>query len=220
MFEAKEIIYQNKDWVTLIFFTILLILTFLKILFKERLSQILTLFLSKKYLLIYFNKDRSTILSVFQISLFVIQTLILSLIIYFSFAYFGSLLSESNFTQFLSILLGVSLYFGVRYLIGLFLAFLFNLKLEHSKIIYDKVNYFNNLILWIIPFLIISIYAQNFHIIFFKITCIIFLILLAIRYILVLSNNKKLIFNNLFYFILYLCALEIAPLLIIIKLTI
>jgi hypothetical protein len=55
---------------------------------------------------------------------------------------------------------------------------------------------------------------------FFKITFLVFVILLVLRYSLVLVNNKKLITNNLFYFMLYLCALEIAPLAIILKLTI
>ena len=61
---------------------------------------------------------------------------------------------------------------------------------------------------------------KQFDDLIFKITIFVFLFLLIIRYSLLLINNKKLIFNNLFYFILYLCALEIVPLVIILKLTI
>jgi hypothetical protein len=50
--------------------------------------------------------------------------------------------------------------------------------------------------------------------------CFIFitLILFFLRFVLQLGNNKNLVFSELFYFILYICAFEIAPLLTLFKL--
>jgi len=149
-----------------------------------------------------------------------VQLLALALIFYFAnnLWQFSAKLNALN--GYLLLVAGVVLYFCFRYLIGLFLAEIFNIKNKFNRIIYDKVSYFNNLILWILPFLILSVYANIYKELSFKITFFVLIILLILRYILVLANNKKLIVNNLFYFILYICALEIAPLAIILKLTI
>lgn len=220
MFEAKEIIQQNHHWISLVFLAILIFLTWAKVLGKDRLLHTASLFIAKKYLFIYFNKEKNDILNLFQFFLFMVQILVLALLLYFA----NSLWQFSNRLNGLNgylLLIGVvGLYFCFRYLTGLFLAEIFSIKNRYSKIVYDKVNYFNNLILWILPFLVLSAYADIHKELFLKITFFILVILIILRYILVLVNNKKLIVNNLFYFILYLCALEIAPLAIILKLTI
>ena len=89
----------------------------------------------------------------------------------------------------------------------------------YRKMVFDKLNYFNNVILWIIPMVLIYSYVNSYKIFFFNILFLISIALLVVRYGLLLANNKNLIFNNIFYFILYLCALEIAPFVIIFKLT-
>ncbi len=220
MFEAKEIIHQNHHWVSLVFLAILIFLTWAKVLYKDRLLHTASLFFANKYLFIYFNKEKNDIINLFQFLLFMIQLLALSLVLYFAnyFWQFSAKLNALN--DYLLLVAAVGMYFCLRYLIGLFLAEIFNIKNKFNRVAYDKVSYFNNLVLWILPFLILSAYANIYKELFFKITFFVLVILLILRYVLVLVNNKKLIVNNLFYFILYICALEIAPLAIILKLTI
>ncbi|SDW16027.1 protein of unknown function [Lutibacter oricola] len=221
MNDALKIIHQNNDWLTFVFIAILTILAFVKLLFSDQLKYTSVLFISKKYLLIYFGKEKRAVFNLFQISLFVIQILVISLLFQLIITHF-----ELKFSQFKPIklyfllLFAVICYFGVRYFIGILIASLFNLKKKHEQIIHEKTNYLNNLILWVLPFFIITTYTVKFKLFFLKTTIIIGVILLVFRYTLLLINNKKLIFNNLFYFILYLCALEIAPLLIILKLAV
>lgn len=220
MFEAKEIVHQNHHWISLVFLAILIFLTLAKVLYKDRLLHTATLFVSNKYLFIYFNKEKNDILNIFQFLMFMVQLFSLSLLFYYvnNLWQFSSKFNELN--GYLLLVAGVGLYFCLRYLIGLFLAEIFNIKNKYHRIVYDKVSYFNNLILWILPFLLLSSYANIHKEFFFKITFLALVLLLILRYSLILANNKKLIINNLFYFILYLCALEIAPLAIILKLTI
>ncbi len=220
MFEAKEIVPLNNDWITVVFFTILVLLVVLKVLYKERLFHISTLFLSKKYLLIYFNKEKAKSTQVFYILLFLVRLLVVSLILFLASNYISVLKESLTLKSFTSIFVVLAVYFGLRYVIGVFLAFIFDLKNEHTKILYDKVSYFNTLILWVLPLLLISAYSYNHREILLKVTFAFFIFLLIVRYTLILINNKNLIFNHLFYFILYLCALEIAPLIIILKLSI
>lgn len=219
MFEAKEIIHQNNDWITLVFLVILILLTLLKVLFNKRLFHAGTIYLSKKYLSIYFNKEKRKILNLFQILLFLVQLLVLTLLFYFANSYFKFRIDLLNFNSYILIFYWVGLYFCLRYAIGFILAYLFNLKNIHTKIVYEKMCYLNNLILWLLPFLVISAYLNNYKKLILESTFILFSVLLILRYSLTLVNNKNLIFSNLFYFILYICALEIAPLIIILKLT-
>ncbi len=220
MFEAKEIIYQNNNWITLVFLIILLILTTAKILYNDRLFHLSKLFLSKNYFLIYFNKEKSNVFNFFQILLFVVQIQVLALLIYYLNIYLQLRPEFYGLKSYLLIISGISFYIGLRFLLGIILAAVFNLKQAHKKLANEKINYINNLILWIIPLLILYEYVIDYKDFLFKITLSIVLLLLIIRYSLLISNNKKLVFNDLFYFILYLCALEIAPLIIFFKLSI
>ena len=212
--------YNPKDWITFIFLVILIILTIENFLFENRLLNTSSFFLKKKKMLFYFNKEKNIFLNLFQILFFIVQLLTISLILYFLNPFLGLKIGFTGFKLYIVVCIGVSLYFTFRLLTGIFLAFIFNIKPIHQKFSFEKISYFNNLILWILPLLILSSYAKQFDDLIFKITIFVFLFLLIIRYSLLLINNKKLIFNNLFYFILYLCALEIVPLVIILKLTI
>lgn len=220
MFEANEILTQNNDWITFVFFTIFTILVIIKRSFNERLGYTSILFFSKKYFVTYFNKEQRNIFNWYQFLFVIIQILVISLLFYEISDYVKPTYTSLNFHLFLTIVVGVGFYFVFRFLIGLFLAAIFDLKEIHKKVLYEKINYLNALCLSVLPFLLFFYYTDNYDIIFSKIILIIFSVLLVIRYILVANNNKKLIFSNLLYFILYLCALEIAPLVIILKLTI
>ena len=221
MLEASKIIYENNDWLTFILAFILIVLVLVKVLFNEKLLDTNTLFFSKKYLLIYYNKEKNSVFNLFQLLLFAIQFLVISIIIYLGFDFFEqSILGYKSVYLFISILIIILIYFGFKFLSNFFLASIFNLQKVQNKLHYEKNSYLNNLVLWILPLLIFCIYLNSFQVIFFKITFTLFIVLLCARYFLFIANNKKLFFNHIFYFILYLCALEIAPLIIIFKLTI
>ena len=156
----------------------------------------------------------------FQISFFVIQLLIFSLLFYTLWSTIKPSLQPLNATTYFIILSGVVIYFAFQYFLNYLLATLFNLQKIYKKIIFEKINYLNAISLLVLPPLLFVIYTQNNYNFYLWITILISAILLITRYLLVLKNNKTLFFKNLFYFILYLCALELAPLVIILKLTI
>ena len=220
MIEAENIIRQDNDWITITFFIMFIILAFQKILFENRLSHTSIFFLKKGRVVGYFNKDKNIFFNFYQVLSFVVQILSISLLLYFLRSFFIFKNTYNALYFYLIIVAGVSSYFIIRAIIGSFFAIIFNLETIHKKISYEKISYTNNLILWTLPLLVITNYAKNNFDLFLKITLVVFILLVLLRYLLIIENNKKLIFNNLFYFILYLCVLEIAPLVIIIKLTI
>ena len=219
MFEATKIISQNNDWMAFVFLMILFLLTLNKLFFNDRILHTSTLFLQKRFLLIYYNKEKSVVFNLFQVIFFLIKILVISLIAFHINVFFKIYENINGLKGYSILLSGVIIYFLFHYLIGVFIAEVLSFGKIYNKIVYEKISYFNNLILWVLPFLIIYTYTHSFNTFFFNILFFLSLLLLAIRYGLLLYNNKNLIFNNIFYFILYLCALEIAPFVIILKLT-
>jgi hypothetical protein len=220
MIEGTKIVHYTSDWVTIVFFIVFALLVFIKILHNEKLYYTSTFFLFKKHLQIQFNQEKNLIFNPIQWLFFCIQLLSLALILFFFNEKFTFYASSNKLTAYIYIFIFVFLYFLVRYFIGLILSQVFLLKKTFNQLFYFKVNYFNNLILWVLPFFLIAYFSPIYNEFLFNLAFIVFAFLLIIRYVLLISNNKKLIINDLFYFILYLCALEIAPLILIFKLTI
>ncbi len=220
MHEATEIVINNQDWMTYVYLIIFSSLVVVRLLFDRRLYENTTLFFSRKYLAIYFNREKRNSLTLFQTILVIPQILVIALFLTYVGNYLYPETLKLSFDSFFKILIGVSLYFGLRFVLGILISLILNLRKAHNRILYEKTSYFNNIILWILPFLILTSYAPYNHEFNLKFTSVLFLILVFMRYGLLILNNKKLIVSNLFYFILYLCTLEIAPLIIISKTTI
>lgn len=219
MHEASEIVIHNQDWMTTVYLVIFASLVLARLLFDGRLYENTTLFLSRKYLAIYFNREKRNTLTLFQTILIIPQLLVISLLLTYVAQFMWSGEFTFSFQTFLKVLIGVSLYFGIRFVLGLIISTVLNLRKTHNKIMYEKTSYFNNITLWVLPFLVLTSYSPYNHEFNLKLTIVIFILLLFMRYSLLIMNNKKLIINNLFYFILYLCALELVPLVMISKTT-
>ena len=220
MFASAARISQNNDWISAIFLLTFILLTLAKVLFGNRIFHASMLFLQKKYLLIYYGKDKSVVWNLFQMLLFIVKFLILSLLLFYINSFFKLNAQLFELKGYLFLLVGVALYFVARLGIELFLSRILNFEKSYKKVLYDKVSYFNNLVLWLLPFLLIYTYAPSHEELFFNILLFVSIALFVIRYALLMNGNKNLIFSNLFYFILYLCALEISPVVIVLKLII
>ena len=220
MFEASLRNTFNNDWATIGFVLIFIMLAFLKVKYKSRLFYTSSYFLMRKHLKINFNADKRIILNIYQFLFFLIQALLLALFTYAIIEKFNIIISNTAkkslillFISFLGYIFG---YYAITYLI----AQLFDIKNVLKRIVYNRTGYFNNLIIWFLPFVILAYYSPILQQFWLNTSIIVFLILLTFRYVLIISGNKKLILTHFFYFILYICTLEIAPLILIFKLTI
>ncbi|MDD7915428.1 DUF4271 domain-containing protein [Polaribacter ponticola] len=159
------------------------------------------------------SDEKTGFLDVFQIVLFLFTLLILSLIV-FKFNIYKLSLSVERFSLFFSIFLVLSTFFLIKRTLEHLFSILFLIKKEIDFFIKSKYNY-----LYVISFLlyIAMILCEYGN---FKQTLLLSFsaFLLVLRFVLVVVINKKLIFSKLFYFILYFCAFEIAPLFILFKL--
>ena len=112
---------------------------------------------------------------------------------------------------YLSLLKLLSIFFIFRIFIDYLIGNLFAIQQLMKKYIYSKIIYFNSLgfLLIIFNFLVTYYfyYSKNFTIIFIFISS----LFLVYSYFSIFFSMKKILIKNWFYFILYLCTLEIIP---------
>lgn len=217
MLEATERVFYSKDWITLIFLLIFTLLVLVKYHYSDRLSRLYSLLMSRNYLAIY-SKNSPVLLNTFHLYFAIIQVFIFSLTIFVGIKANNSIAKEFELPYFLNILAGVFIFIVLRYFIGKLLSILFKMEKEHEFITYLKMSYLSNFCLFITPVLVIIMYVFYNSTAAAVVVTVMAVSVLFMYYVLIIKNNQKLIYNNLFYFILYLCALEIAPLVYLYKL--
>ena len=207
--EAVNRVFLSHDLITI---TILIgfVLVFLMKLYKPKdlLGYTIAFFTQG------FIEDRAikktSIFSIFYGLLFVFSTIIMALTIFILGApeYF-----EKNMINLVTVFSGTFVYNVVKYSFGYFLGVVFDLKEQLNYLFYAKNGYLYTSCILLFPLLILDQYFIKNKLVLLSFIA----ALLIFRVFLILKNNKSLIFNHMFYFILYFCALELTPLLILYK---
>ena len=204
---------QATDWITAVIFSSVLFIVVAKSLFYGRFLNFIILPFNNKYIFMYNKKDR--LLNWFHIFFTAFQLLNFSLFLYFTIRILFEPQPEV-YTYMYPIILGLLLlYMLVKILLQLGNGFVFNNGKIISEFIFKKLSYLNysGMIMFVSNVVLCYILKGSKTVVFISI----FLILLinAIGWITIIKNHQKFITGYFFYFILYLCALEIAPLMII-----
>ncbi len=208
-----EIIERNfvsGDWVTLVFIIALLLIAFMKICNPQLLLGYSIALFSQGFIEERCDKKPS-VFSIFHIFLFSFSLIIFSLTVHFILSDYESLYTNT----YLSIFFYLLIFIIVRYLLSKIIIQTLDIEERTRYFIFSKSGYFYAINLWLFPILILYQYGYSN----IKILIIYAFLLLIFRLFLIIKNNKNLIFNNFFYFILYFCTFELAPLLIIYKAT-
>lgn len=201
-------ILEPKDWATLLFLFSLLLIAIAKTAFETRFSEFLRILVSDKYIKVY--KDSSHLMSGFTILLFIVQIISVSLFLQIILDHYG-FVSKYDWISFLRITTFFSVFVLSKYLIEKIIATTFNFEEFVEQFNLLKVSYRTFLSLVLLPISIFLFYNKYYadSLIYFIIIMI--LIINILTYLVSLKNYQNLIIGNIFYFILYLCALEIAP---------
>jgi hypothetical protein len=185
-----------------------LLIAIAKTAFETRFSEFLRILVSDKYIKIY--KDSSHLMSGFTILLFIVQIISVSLFLQIILDHYG-FVSKYDWISFLRITTFFSVFVLSKYLIEKIIATTFNFEEFVEQFNLLKVSYRTFLSLVLLPISIFLFYNKYYadSLIYFIIIMI--LIINMLTYLVSLKNYQNLIIGNIFYFILYLCALEIAP---------
>jgi len=209
----REVLFN--DLYTTIIVVSLAIIVSAKLLNFNRFTDFLRLFGNSNYLRIYFKDHK--FLDPFDIVLFINFCINGSLIGILTYRHFVQNL-EIDALLFLKLagILGAGAL--LKILLELGIGYLFNIpKLFHSYV-FQQISFLNFLGVVLLPLNSLLIFGvPNNHTLLVLILVISGLILL-IGLIKSIKTHQKLLINNLFYFILYLCTLEIGPYILICKL--
>lgn len=209
----REVI--SNDWFTIFLILGLAFITLCKFLFPSRFKDFVAVIGNSKYLKIYARDQK--FIDGFDALLFL--NLIISISI-FSYVIYSSLVSPSEFdlTQFFKLIFGIGVLFLIKVLLERLIGSVFEIDSLIDSYLFQKTTYKNYTGLLLLPINCLLIYSLSpSKPIIYACISLIFLINL-LGFISSFKNHQKLLLNNIFYFILYLCALEIGPYLILYKL--
>lgn len=210
--QALEKIVINTNWISIILVFLFAIIAVLKIIDGDKL---------KGYVFALFNKgfiqdeveENTSFFSSFYSLLFIFSSIVLALVT-------SLLVAETNkntsfsLSSFFLILGIIWSYFTIKSLLEIGVISLFFIKKEVRFYVVSKFGYLYSISFFLIIFLVLFRFGPLNFSFFIAAT----LGLFFLKFVFQVVNNKNLVFGKLFYFILYLCAFEIAPLLIMFKL--
>ncbi|MGH1387607.1 DUF4271 domain-containing protein [Kordia sp.] len=208
----------SKDWLTLLFVTTLCLLVITRFAFQKKLSLFLGFLFSNKYQTQVESKQEN-IINGFTSILFFVQVISFSIFGYIAVVFFRPHLINAPYL-FVKIISFMMFFIVIRYIIEKIMAVILDIEPYINAYNFHKINARNLFGLFLIPInLVLVYYDYKNNVIFFSVIFIFLSYNLIVLFFL-LKNYQKLIISKLFYFILYLCALEIAPYLVIYKLLI
>ena len=205
----------TNEWLTTLIVTCLTILTFAKAISFVRFNRFLGIVINSNYLKIYAREQK--FIDQFDALLFINQIINLIIFGFISYTVFFEPI-VFDIELFLKSFLGLGGLVLIKVLIERLIGSLFDVDALIDSYLFQKINYKNYLGIVLLPINIILIYGlkPNSTIIYIVISILAFISFFG--FITSFKTHQKLILNNLFYFILYLCALEIGPYIILYKL--
>ncbi|MEO1484762.1 MAG: DUF4271 domain-containing protein [Bacteroidota bacterium] len=210
---ALERTFISLDWMTLTLCFVLILITLAKYLFQNKFVNFIVLPFNNKYLIVYGKK--SSWFDGFHILMTFFQIVNLALFIFLALDTFTEILAEQRLPLFFTLLICVFVFHLLKVSLQMGKGFVFNTQKLINELIYTKQTYFNHssMVLFGSNILLIYVIEQSKTLIY--VTILLFILINAIGLAKLLKNYQKEFLGHLFYFILYLCTLEIAPLVLI-----
>jgi hypothetical protein len=204
----QERIISYSDWATLLFIVAFVIIAVNRNVFATRFYEFIRLAISDKYTKIY--KDRSNMVSGFTISMFVVQLLSLSFFILLLLNQLG-IKEKNDAIVYIQIITFLSVFILSKYLLEKIIAATFQIEEFNEQFNLLKISYRTYLGFILLPInLILYFNTIQSNLIFIILTALLVLFN-TLTYIIAVKVYQNLVMRKLFYFILYLCTLEIAP---------
>ena len=213
--QATERFYEYQDWITIIFLACFTLLVLAKLLFPQRFEEFTSLLNSSKF--IAFKGKENKAFHAFNILLLVTQALAISVFLYITYTYFFKTSSTAIvvfiriFTAYISLILIKA---GIEKIIGN----IFELDEKIDYYLFQKLSYRNFISIFILIASLFLVYTINPTGLILGSIGALAILANAIGLIIIYRRNQSVLSANWFYFILYLCALEIAPYIILYKL--
>ena len=204
--EALQRAILSNNWITIIFLVSLAVLFFLKLFEAEKLKGYTTSIFNKGFIEIE-AEDNLSFFSFFHIGFSFFFFLMITITGYFC-ANIYSHRTIFLLQDYIHVFNYVLLYMIVRFVSMSLFILLFELKQSTSLFLISKRGFLYSISIGLLFLNIIYFYSFQNKYLLITVVGLLFLV----RFFMILMINKNLIIKELFYFILYLCAFELAPL--------
>ncbi len=211
----RDIFYN--DWLTVFIFLGLVFITFARYMYANRFLDFSGILGNSKYLKIYTREQK--FIDGFETLLFLNFVISVSVFGYVSYRHLFNV-HVFEIIIFLKLLFAVAATILIKILLERLIASLFDIDKLIDTYLFQKNSYKNFTGLVLLPVNLLLIYTIEPTLIICYIVIGIVVVINLTGFIITLKNHQNIVANNLFYFILYLCALEIGPYLILYKLII
>ncbi|GIQ60261.1 DUF4271 domain-containing protein [Flavobacterium collinsii] len=201
-------ILENKDWATLLFVLTFAVVAITKSAYETRFSEFSKLIFSDKYAKIY--RDNNHLRSSFTVGLFFVQIVSYAFFIQLTMHIFGYA-SKTDWVLFIQLATFLLYFILGKFLIEKIVATSFNIDEFADLFNLQKVTYRTYIGVLILPINAVLFYYDNIPQIVPLAIIAISLCISLYSYFISIKTYQNAIISKLFYFILYLCALEIAP---------
>jgi hypothetical protein len=206
--QLQDRIIANKDWATILFITCMIIIAINKTLSSIRFSEFMRLAYSDKYTKIY--RDSNNLMNGFTISMFFVQLISFSFFILLILNQFNKA-DKNDFIVYIQIFTFLSVFILSKFLIEKIIATSFKIEEFIEQFNLLKVNYRAYFGFILLPINIVLFYNTLNSDWFFWSLLIGLLTINITTYLVALKLYQNYLLRKIFYFILYLCTLEIAP---------
>ncbi|MBF4493782.1 DUF4271 domain-containing protein [Flavobacterium sp. JLP] len=201
-------ILENKDWATLLFVVAFAIVAMTKSAYETRFSEFSKLIISDKYAKIYRDGNLK---SSFTVGLFFVQVISFAFFIQLTMHIFDDTVEKTDYILFIQIATFLLYFILAKFLIEKIVATSFNIDDFVDLFNLQKVTYRTYIGVLILPINAILFYYDNIPKTIPLAIIGVSLCISVYSYFISIKTYQNVIIGKLFYFILYLCALEIAP---------
>ena len=205
---------MTPDWITVALLVSFLSIVSLRLLFRSQFTAFSSLIVNNQYFATY-GKDINNTTQRFSASLWLIRHLIMALAIFFVADYVFNV--QIELVTLLRLGVFFTTLFGMKYFFEKVMVSILGAERIFQSYHFQKHALANYSAMFLLPFMVYISYAK-WGVKFALFTMIaFFMMLIFIGLYILFKNHQKAIKGHLFYFILYLCALEIAPLVVLAK---
>ena len=198
-----------KDAFTIIILSLMIIITFIKFNYGQKFNYLIKIFWNRSYLKKY--RKEKIIYNGFDYFLQINFIISISLFVYTFQLFFNNHSLSFDLIKLINIVVIIITFLMLKNLSELVVSWVFNISWAIKPYLNEKINYNSLIGLIILPIniLIIFFFNPSINILFIFISII--LLLKLTSYINSFILHQKTIKKSWFYFILYLCTLEIIP---------
>ncbi len=204
----EERVILNTDWATVLFVVCFVLVAITRSVFEIRFLEFVRLAVSDKYIKVY--RDSSNMMSWFNVALFLLHLISFSFLIQLLLSYFG-FAQKDDWVLYIRIFTLLGVFVLAKFLVEKIIAACFSIDELVDQFNLQKVSYRTYIGMFLLPVNIILYYTQTVSISLVLTLIFILLTINIVTYLFSLKNYQNAVVGKLFYFILYLCALEIAP---------